>query len=58
MAVIVAVGVVLAAAASEWHFAATAGLAVAAESQNFAAVVGPAVVAIHGEAVAGVELMR
>ena len=56
---IVAVGVVLAAAASEWHFAATAGLAVAVavESQNFAAAVGPAVVAIHGEAVAGVELM-
>lgn len=54
---IVAVGVVLAAAASEWHFAATAGLAVAVGSQNFAAVVGPAVVAIHGEAVAGVELM-
>ena len=32
VAVIVAVGVVLAAAVSEWHFAAIAGLAVAAES--------------------------
>lgn len=59
VAVTVAAVVVLAAVASEWHSAATAGLAVAVGLQNFAAVAGPAAVAIHGAAAAAVvELVR